>query len=91
MALGVPVVVSRTRVDDHYFNDQVVQFFEPEDERDLAGCLLLMARDRGLRCQLAANARRFVEDYSWERNKGSYLNLVDGLLEQRTRQAGSPV
>ena len=31
MALGVPVIVSRSRVDSYYFDDSVVQFFEPED------------------------------------------------------------
>ena len=37
MASGVPVVVSSTRVDRHYFNDKVVRFFPSGDIGRLAG------------------------------------------------------
>ena len=36
MSLGIPVIVSRTKIDNYYFNDYVVKFFRPEDEMDLA-------------------------------------------------------
>ena len=37
MAMGVPVLVSNTRIDQHYFNERLVHFFEP--------------KSRGPRCQ----------------------------------------
>ena len=37
MAVGLPVVASRTRVDEYYFTDEDVVFFEPQNAGDLAG------------------------------------------------------
>jgi hypothetical protein len=56
-----------------------VRFFQPEDEQDMARCMLLMARDRGLRDQLARNATSLVANFAWDQKKEVYLGLVDGL------------
>jgi glycosyltransferase involved in cell wall biosynthesis len=82
MSLGVPILVSATKIDKYYFNDQVVQFFEPENEADLAEKMLSLARDEELRKRLTANASRFLEDYTWENKKHLYLDLVDSLARK---------
>lgn len=79
MSLGVPVVVSRTKIVTYYFNDSVVKFFTPEDVDDLATSMLRMVKDPGMRKSLAENAMKFVEDFSWENRKREYLGLVDRL------------
>ncbi len=79
MSLGVPIIVSATKVDKYYFNDKVVQFFEPENEIDLADKMLRLAKNRELRNRIASNASRFVEEYTWENKKHLYLDLVDRL------------
>jgi glycosyltransferase involved in cell wall biosynthesis len=80
MALGVPVLVSATRIDKLYFNDSVVKFFEPDNVNALSESILEMIRNVSLRETLAANASKFVEDFSWEKKKWDYLNLVDRLV-----------
>jgi len=79
MSLGVPLIVSDTAVDTYYFNDSVVTFFHDEDERDLARCMLMMAKHPDLRREIAGNALEFVRDYSWDVKKPSYFSLVDSL------------
>ena len=79
MSLGVPVIVSRTRIDTHYFNDSVVKFFTPDDVGDLADSMLRMVKDQGMRKNLSENALKFVVDFSWENRKWEYLGLVDRL------------
>jgi glycosyltransferase involved in cell wall biosynthesis len=80
MALGVPVVVSATKIDRHYFNDSVVRFFEPENETSLAAAIVELARDKELRKDLAGRAKAFVEQgYDWKEKKELYLNIVDSL------------
>jgi glycosyltransferase involved in cell wall biosynthesis len=83
MSLGVPVIVSATKIDKYYFNDRVVQFFEPENEADLADKMLNLARDEELRNRLASNASKFLKDYNWENKKHFYLNLVDSLVQKK--------
>jgi glycosyltransferase involved in cell wall biosynthesis len=85
MALGVPVVVSRTKVDSLYHDESRVKFFESENESDLATSILLLQRDPHSCAELVANALRYVEQNSWEERKHDYLNLVD-LLAFRARR-----
>jgi glycosyltransferase involved in cell wall biosynthesis len=79
MSLGVPVVVSRTKIDTYYFNDSVVKFFTPEDVNDLADSMREMVKDRRKRKDLAGNAWKFAGDFSWGNRKREYLELVDRL------------
>jgi glycosyltransferase involved in cell wall biosynthesis len=83
MALGVPVVASATRIDRHYFNDNIVRFFEPENMSDLAMTLGEMVRSKELREQLASNAMAFIADYIWDKREKEYLSLVDNLIGER--------
>ena len=83
MMLGIPVIASRTRVHSYYFNDSVVQFFDPDDVNDLAKCMLSLITDKNLREQFTVNARTFSKEYSWDDKKDKYLNLVDSLTGKR--------
>jgi glycosyltransferase involved in cell wall biosynthesis len=80
MAMGVPVIVSDTKIDQFYFDDSLVKFFQGHDERDLAKCMLEVIRDRELRERLARNGLKFVADKGWDVKKGEYLELVDCLV-----------
>lgn len=89
MALGVPVIVSRTRVDSYYFDDSLVRFFESENESDLAESMLALYRDATLREALIANAWRYIQQNNWGIKKGTYLRLVDRLASQKSTTANS--
>jgi glycosyltransferase involved in cell wall biosynthesis len=84
MAMGVPVIVSDTKVDRYYFNDSVVRFFRGGDEEDLAKCMVELIRDKAKRKQLADNASRFVAQIDWNAKQGEYLDLVDRLAVERS-------
>jgi len=80
MFLGVPIILSRTKIDNYYFNDNIVQFFTPEDDQDLAEKMLLLIKNKAMRDRISKNAETFVTDYSWEKKKDEYLKLVDSLV-----------
>jgi glycosyltransferase involved in cell wall biosynthesis len=82
MSMGVPVVVSGTTIDRYYFDDSMVKFFRPGDEKSLAEALLQVMTDRSLREQLIANANEFIETNDWEANKHKYLEMVDRLTAE---------
>ena len=83
MSLGIPVIVSDTKIDTYYFNDSLVKFFKAGDEDDLAQSMLAMIHDKGLRDSLSQNALKFIEDYTWETKKTMYLDLVDSLVRKK--------
>ena len=83
MASGVPVIVSRTRVDTYYFDDASVRFFTPGDADDLGRSLLwAFERPEELAAVAAAGRRRAIE-YSWDMHSGEYVDIVDRLTGHR--------
>lgn len=82
MLLGVPLIMSRTKVDTFYHDDSMVKFFESENEAELADCMFLLWRDRELRARLVANASRYVAQNDWREKRSDYLRVIDSLLPQ---------
>jgi glycosyltransferase involved in cell wall biosynthesis len=83
MALGIPVVVSDTRIDKYYFNESLVRFFKSGDERDLARVMVDAYNNPKLNSQLASQALEYVNQYSWESKRGDYLSVVERLVNDR--------
>jgi glycosyltransferase involved in cell wall biosynthesis len=83
MSLGVPVVVSSTKIDRYYFDDSVVRFFESGNEEALSQAMFEVLTNEELRRGLVARASDYAARNSWERRKGDYLGLVDGLCRAR--------
>jgi len=80
MASGVPVIVSRTRIDRFYFDDSVVRFFESGSKDGLAEAMLELARHPEIRRNLVRNAAEYVARNNWNVKRHEYLDLVDALL-----------
>jgi glycosyltransferase involved in cell wall biosynthesis len=82
MLSKTPLILSKTRIDDVYFDDSVVMFFEPENEKDLAQCMLRLAKDKPMRQRLAEAGYRFAERMSWNHKENIYLELIDDLMRR---------
>jgi len=89
MAMGVPVVASNTLIDQHYFNDDLVQFFESGSAEDLATKLVGLVNDSKKRKVLCAQASKFIAENNWDVKKNEYLDLVDGLVPRQMPTSGS--
>ena len=85
MAMGVPVIVSDTKVDRYYFNSSIVRFFRGEDEEDLARCMLELIQHPEKRQTLVEHAQEFVANNDWAAGKEEYFSLVDGLQQPLRR------
>ena len=82
MAMGVPVVASNTRIDQYYFGERLVQFFEPESAKDLAAKILELAHDSAKCSTLRERGIDFVRHNNWDVKKSEYLELVDRLVKR---------
>lgn len=85
MSQGVPVVVSRTKVDNFYFDDSTVSFFESGQADDCARAVLELLGNRQLRERYVENGLKYVEKHCWENVEADYLTLIDGLHCGRER------
>ncbi len=79
MSLGVPMVVSETKIDRYYFDDSVVRFFESGNPEALANAILEVLQNPDLRQRLITNASAYAARNSWEVRSKDYLKLVDSL------------
>lgn len=79
MSLGVPVVVSKTKIDQYYFDDSVVRFFESGNSDALAEGMLEVLQNAAIREQLVHNGLAYAARHGWNSRKGDYLALVDSL------------
>jgi glycosyltransferase involved in cell wall biosynthesis len=90
MSQGVPVVVSRTKIDSFYFDDTVVRFFDSGDSVALAEAILEMIGHPELRESMAAAGYQYVERNGWDVKKGEYLALVDSLTVESFEDCRTP-
>ena len=79
MSQGVPVVVSRTKIDSFYFDDTVVKFFESDNVESMADAILQLTKDSAMRNALLAKGFEYVARYNWDLKRKDYLDLVDSM------------
>ncbi|HEY2123017.1 MAG TPA: glycosyltransferase family 4 protein [Chthoniobacterales bacterium] len=83
MAVGVPVIVSRTKIDALYHTDATVKFFDSDDSEELAKAILFLYSNPASRAELVKNALAYVTANNWETKKIEYLAIVDRLIEKK--------
>lgn len=75
--MGKAVLMSRLKAIRHYFSEDALAYFEPNNAEDLAKQMVRLYNDRPLRAQLAAKAKREYEPIRWELMKQRYLKLIE--------------
>lgn len=80
MAAGVPVIASRTKIDEYYFDDSMIMFFEPGNYQDLAKCISELYKNPKKREYLVKNAKEFITRNNWELKKEIYYKMIDELI-----------
>jgi glycosyltransferase involved in cell wall biosynthesis len=80
MASRVPVIVSRTRVDQHHFDSSLVRFFNSGDEHDLAAAMIDCYQHRAEASDRADAGLAFAQRNSWQQRGGDYRKLIASLV-----------
>ena len=83
MSQGVPVVVSRTKIDSFYFQEGTVHFFPSGDREALANAILDVVKNPELRASLIQRGYEYAEQHGWGQKKKEYLDLVDSLSTEQ--------
>ncbi len=79
MASGIPIVASRTTIDEVYFDDSMITFFEPENHEDLARRIIGLHNDPARRNALSENGKRYASLNNWDIKKKVFLDIVNSL------------
>ncbi len=82
VALEIPVICTRTETIETYFDNSMIQYFSSGSATELADDILFLYQNPDRRRDLVANASKFNKVYNWEKQKQSYYQLIDALLEK---------
>lgn len=82
VAVGKPVICSRTETIEAYFDDSMVEYFSSGNVTELAASILSLYRNPDRRRELVENANKFNQTFNWDKQKLDYYELIDGLLEK---------
>ncbi|HKK34190.1 MAG TPA: glycosyltransferase family 4 protein [Desulfomicrobiaceae bacterium] len=78
MAVGLPVVASRTRIDEYYFTDEDVAFFEPGNARDLAAQIVSLFEDAAGYERKKEKGLMTAGQFDWNTKKDRYAHVLAG-------------
>jgi glycosyltransferase involved in cell wall biosynthesis len=82
MAFGKPVIASRLRALEAYFDDRSLSFFAPGDSSDLARAMSELYHNPEKREALAQRADYLYQQYCWEKQSEHYLAAYARLENQ---------
>jgi glycosyltransferase involved in cell wall biosynthesis len=81
IALGKPVLASRLKSVEAYFDEDALCYFEPSNAESLAQGIWDLYQHPAKRQALAENAQRLYDQYKWEKQKEIYLSVYQALLD----------
>lgn len=76
LAVGIPVIATRTRAIGVYFDEHQLELVPPNDEDAMAQAMLRLAADKNRRKALVEAGHRWEEEYGFETQKRLLLRLV---------------
>ena len=83
IALGRAVISSNLTTIRTYFNSDSILFFESNNEKDLARCILELYQNPAKRRSLARNASKVYDKYRWANIKKDYLKVYEDLTKRK--------
>ena len=79
VGLGLPVVCSGTATMRHYFDDDEMLFFEPDDPQDLARAISDLLTDTAAADELARKSQLKLDKLRWSAQKQALVETVEKL------------
>ena len=90
VALGLPVICSGIATMRHYFSDDELLFFEPENAADLARAIRALLTNPAAAEERAARSRMKLDKLDWPAQKETLVETVEALAGSRERHSSAP-
>ncbi len=79
MSLKIPVVAPKTKAIEHYFTEDMLMFYEPENVASLAAAIRELYGNEDLRKDKTEKAYQFLQTISWDKQKQDLFKIYEGL------------
>jgi glycosyltransferase involved in cell wall biosynthesis len=80
VSMEVPIVISRTKISQYYYDEFTVTFFEAGNPDDLAKAVIGLYRNSEKRKEMIQNEKKFNIKHSWMYYKKVYHGVLDNLI-----------
>ncbi len=80
IAMGVPVIATRTKILSDYFTDKMLYFLKENTPKELSNALFTLYKNKKQRQKYARNAKNFLSKYNWQKEEAKYLALFNKFL-----------
>ncbi len=77
--LEIPVVAPRLNTISHYFTEDMISYFEPENVDSLADAILKLWSSKTERKKQTQKAKGFLDIYGWEKHQMDLINFYKEL------------
>ncbi len=77
-AVGLPIICSKTAGDSLYFDETMVQFFEPENSDQLAESIINLYHNYELRKKYSKNATKLIQKMNWQIAQKELIDIFRG-------------
>lgn len=84
---GLPVIASRLHAVSQLYDEDFIEYFEPDNPSDLAMAIRRLYTDPARRAELAENGKLAQLKNGWAAQRISYLGVFDSLLGDVTGKA----
>jgi len=80
--MDTPIVASRLKTYQKYFDDRCLAYFTPGDDRECSEKILSLINNRDLGKSLAGNAKMRYRELSWSIIKDRYHGVIKALMNE---------
>ncbi len=84
MSMGLPVIVSDTKIDQYYFTDKQVRFFNSGDPASLAQAVSEVKNNPALRKSMIEESQKYIAQNNWHVRQADYRAVVQALSGNRS-------
>ncbi len=88
--MGKAVICSRLKAIRHYFSEEGLAFFEPNQSADLAKQMVRVYQDKALQAKLAAKAKQEYVPIRWEVMRDRYLKMMEDITRHDAVRVSEP-
>ena len=82
-AAGIPIIASKTKIDEYYFDDTIICFFEDENYKDMAQKTIELYNNTKMQKSLVNNGYTFIKTNNWEQKSQEYKHILSEHLNKK--------
>jgi glycosyltransferase involved in cell wall biosynthesis len=86
ITLGLPVICSGIATMRHYFSDDDLLFFEPDNAEDLARAIRVLLTDPAAAKRRSARSRAKLDELNWPAQKKTLVETIEDLAGSKVAQ-----